>query len=198
MSDVTYRLPRRARFGIAWRALWPVMVVVLLLIAFALWKDARWPTQWVSTTNKPSPDLLAAIKAGRVPNRTGWIDWCILFGIAWFLMFKANVMARRLQLRPFDYFAVSLILINLVFATLYELVLGAGLFPYWVATHPDAVLWITNGFRAALMVTLACSAGFLLAIPEPDRVRWRWVHERLGPILVVLSAGLVALTAWAG
>lgn len=196
MSDAALdsTLTHRERAAVAWRAVWPLLVAALLFAALAGWRDGRFPEAAYRATPEATPEQLAALKAGLVPSAFGWVDWGIFAAIPLFLALKNLTMARRMTY--VDWLAVSLIAANASFMLLYSLVVFGDAYPYWFATHREAVTLFQSCLRACLIVSLAWTSALLILVPEPDRVRFGWLHERLAPVLVVGSA-VACWWAWA-
>ncbi len=181
------------RAGMAWRTAWPVLTLALLMLAVALWQDARFPSKPFNDPPPATPAQLNAIRAGLVPSSFGWVDWTIFTVIPFFLLTKTNVMVRRLTY--LDWLALSLVASNTAFAGLYSLAMAGDLYPLWFATHRETVLLIQNMLRLLLSLAVVASILLLVLVPEPDRVRWPWVHRYVAPALVAGSA-LLVLFAW--
>ena len=192
----SYQLHPFERAGVAWRAVWPTLVASLLFLSFAISKDAVFPEEFFENPQPLPEDQIEAIRLRVLPPSFGWIDFGIFVGIPIFLSIKTTgVMIRRLTRTDddkIDWLAISLISANVGFMKLYLYALSSSMFPYWFATHVEWIGNILIALRVLLVVSLVWSTALLILAAGKDTVRWRWVHERLGPALVAASLWVLA------
>jgi hypothetical protein len=107
-----------SRTRLIFDALWPTLLMWLVLVVIAVWKDASLPS-----------------------DRDGWAQFLVLCLVIEFLTVKSFLMARRM--REWNWLTVSLIAANACFAVVYLSVATRTLWPEWYGRHVEAIRWAT-------------------------------------------------------
>jgi hypothetical protein len=107
-----------SRYRLIVDALWPTLLMWLLLVVIAVWQDASLPT-----------------------NRDDWAQFLVLCLVIEFLAVKSFLMARRMRER--NWLTVSLIAANVTFVVVYLSVATRTLWPPWYGRHVQAIRWAT-------------------------------------------------------
>ena len=183
----------RNRAAVLWRIAWPLLVLTLLWVAWAVWKDAWWPHNTFTPKRHYTPEQIEALRSRSIPHETGWNDVLLYAGMVWFLLFQSAAIGRQMARR--DVLAVCLVAALNSIAALFSINIVAFLWPAWFPSHPGVLNATGNILRVAIIASVA-SAGIMIALNTGiDRVRWPWVHAILAPLLV--AAGVIAIiVAW--
>jgi hypothetical protein len=120
-------------------AIYPTVLLWLVCLAVALWRDADWP----ETTD-------------------AWTTFALLWLVVEFLVLKALLMARRMD--ELVWLTVSLVAANLAFAAVYLVVMAGVLWPAWSLRHTQVIRWST---RIGLATVLMWSIYQLVSVPPP-------------------------------
>jgi hypothetical protein len=128
-----------SRIRLIFDALWPTLLMWLVLVVIAVWQDASLPT-----------------------NRDGWAQFLVLCLVIEFLAVKSFLMARRM--REWNWLTVSLIAANVTFAVVYLSVATRTLWPVWYGRHVEIIRWASY---VSLALVLIWGIWELVNVPPP-------------------------------
>jgi hypothetical protein len=128
-----------SRTRLIFDALWPTLLMWLVLVVIAVWKDASLPS-----------------------DRDGWAQFAVLCLVIEFLAVKALLMTRRMQ--GWAWLTVSLIAANVTFAVVYLSVATRTLWPVWYGRHVEIIRWASY---VSLALVLIWGIWELVNVPPP-------------------------------
>jgi hypothetical protein len=128
-----------SRTRLIFDALWPTLLMWLVLVAIAVWKDASLPHE-----------------------RDSWAQFLVLCLVIEFLAVKSFLMARRM--REWNWLTVSLIAANVTFDVVYLSVATRVLWPDWYGRHVETIRWASY---VSLSLVLIWGIWELVNVPPP-------------------------------
>lgn len=132
-----------SRMRLMWDAIYPTLVLWVVLIAVAFWRDATWPS-----------------------SQIWWeIFLAVCFMVEFFIL-KALLMARRMV--DWKWLTVSLICSNASLAVVFSVLISFGLWMgFFIVRHRELTLWILRIMVYGMVAVLIFACWQLMNAPPP-------------------------------